>query len=98
MDDHPGILFRGGPTGRRAGLASGPDVWEVIAAIHSSGLEAEAAIASAAEWGGLSEGQVRTAIRYYAEYRGEIDDRIRRNVDGADAAEQQWLRERSALA
>ena len=31
MDEHPGIVFRGGPTGRRAALAGGPDVWEVMA-------------------------------------------------------------------
>ena len=29
MEDHPGIVFRDGPTGRRAGLAAGPDLWEV---------------------------------------------------------------------
>ena len=28
MDEHPGIVFRGGPTGPRAALAGGPDVWE----------------------------------------------------------------------
>ena len=30
MADHPGVIFKDGPTGRRAALASGPDVWEVI--------------------------------------------------------------------
>jgi hypothetical protein len=28
-DEHPLITFRDGPTGRRAGLVGGPDVWEV---------------------------------------------------------------------
>src|SRR5271169_4298675 len=28
-DEHPTITFRDGPTGRRAGLIAGPDVWEV---------------------------------------------------------------------
>jgi hypothetical protein len=28
-DEHPMITFRDGPTGRRAGLIGGPDVWEV---------------------------------------------------------------------
>lgn len=27
MDEHPGIVFRSGPAGRRAGLAGGPDIW-----------------------------------------------------------------------
>jgi len=43
MDDHPGIVFRDGPIGRRAGLAAGPDVWEIIGALRSSGLEGDEA-------------------------------------------------------
>lgn len=34
--EHPGIVFRPGPTGRRAGLAGGPDVWEVVRAVRSA--------------------------------------------------------------
>src|SRR5215472_13534584 len=36
MSEHPGIVFRPGPTGRRAGLVSGPDVWEAVRAIKSA--------------------------------------------------------------
>ncbi len=98
MEDHPGIVFRDGPTGRRAGLAGGPDVWEVIAAIRAGGLEGAAARKAAAEWGALTATQVRAAVGYYAEYGEEIDGRIRRNVEDADAAEQRWRREQDALA
>ncbi len=35
MDEHPGIVFRSGPAGRRPGLVSGADVWEVVA-VHRS--------------------------------------------------------------
>src|SRR5258708_10903006 len=34
--EHPGIVFRPGPTGRRAALAAGPDVWEVVRAVKSA--------------------------------------------------------------
>jgi hypothetical protein len=34
MADHPGILVKDGPTGRRAALAYGPDVWEVIKVVR----------------------------------------------------------------
>jgi hypothetical protein len=98
MEDHPGVVFRDGPTGRRAALAGGPDVWEVIAAVRGSGLDGEKALAAAAEWGSLSLAQVRAAVHYYAEYPREIDERIARNVEEADAAEQQWRREQHALA
>ena len=30
MADHPSVIFKDGPSGRRAALAYGPDVWEVI--------------------------------------------------------------------
>jgi hypothetical protein len=45
MEDHPGITFRDGPTGRRAALAGGPDVWEVIETLHGTGLAGEDAVA-----------------------------------------------------
>jgi hypothetical protein len=90
MDDHPGIVFRDGPTGRRAGLAAGPDVWEVIGALRSTGLEEDDVIRAAAAWSSLSVRQVRDAVGYYSEYPAEIDERIGRNEDEADAAERRW--------
>ena len=36
MGEHPGIVFRPGPTGRRAGLIGGPDVWEAVRAVKSA--------------------------------------------------------------
>jgi hypothetical protein len=90
MDDHPGIVFRDGPTGRRAGLPAGPDAWEVISALLSSGLDGDEGIQATAEWAGLSVRQVRDAIGYYSEYPAEIDERIRLNDEEADAGEQRW--------
>jgi hypothetical protein len=98
MEDHPGIVFHDGPTGRRAALAGGPDVWEVIATVQASKLAGEKALAAAAQWGSLTLSQVRAAARYYAEYSQEIDERIARNVQEADAAEQRWRREQNAAA
>ena len=90
MDDHPGIVFRDGPAGRRAGLAAGPDLWEVIGALRSSGFEGDQAIQTTAEWSGLSVRQVRDAVGYYSEYPDEIDERIRVNEEQADEAERRW--------
>src|SRR5919106_250656 len=36
MEEHPGVMFRDGPMGRRATLVGGPDVWEVIRALRSA--------------------------------------------------------------
>jgi uncharacterized protein (DUF433 family) len=98
MEDHPGIVFRDGPAGRRAGLASGPDVWEVIAAVRAGNLDGEEVFEAAADWAGLTSAQVRVAVGYYADFREEIDERIRRNIEEADAAEERWRREQNALA
>lgn len=97
MDDHPGIVFRDGPTGRRAALAGGPDVWELMATIQQGQAKGEAAVAEAARLLGLGELQVRTGVRYYSEYPEEIDERIRSNVEEADAAEDAWRREQASL-
>jgi hypothetical protein len=90
MDDHPGIVFRDGPTGRRAGVVAGPDVWEVIAALRSTCLKGDEAIQATAEFSSLTVRQVRDAVGYYSEYPDEIEERIRRNDEEADEAERRW--------
>jgi hypothetical protein len=87
MEEHIGIAFRDGPTGRRAGLAGGPDVWEVIVVLRDFGHEGPtAATKKTAAWLGLSEPQVRTAEAYYSSYPAEIDGRIEENEAAADEA------------
>jgi hypothetical protein len=98
MEDHPGVVFRDGPGGRRAGLASGPDVWQVIGVLRGSGKKGEAAVRHTAEWLDLSPDRVRAAIGYYATHTEEIDEWIRRNDHEAEAAEAAWLREQELLA
>jgi hypothetical protein len=98
MEDHPGIVFRVGPTGRRAALASGPDVWEVIETLYGTAMSGEAAIVAVAEWGNLAAAQVRAAVRYYGEFRFEIDDRIESNRAEADRQRAIWEQAQDALA
>ncbi len=98
MDEHPGIIFRNGPSGRRAALAGGPDVWEVMATLKDGEARGDAAIGATAELLELTELQVRTAVRYYSAYPEEIDERVRRNIEEADEAEAAWRLEQAALA
>jgi hypothetical protein len=98
MDEHPGIVFRGGPTGRRAALAGGPDLWEVLTTLKSGKARGEEAIAATADLLSLTDSQVRTAVRYYGAFPEEVDDRIARNANEADEAEAAWRREQAALA
>jgi hypothetical protein len=98
MDDHPGVIFRNGPTGRRAALAGGPDVWEVVMTLKGGKARGEEAIVATAGLLNLGDWQVRAAVRYYAAFPDDVDERIARNVDEADEAEAAWRREQAALA
>ncbi len=98
MEDHPGITFRDGPAGRRAALAAGPDVWEVIDTLRGTGLTGEQAIGATAKWGALTLDQVRAAVSYYGEFRAEIDERIAFNNSEADRLRAGWERAQDAIS
>jgi hypothetical protein len=95
MEAHPGIVFRSGPAGRRPGLAGGPDVWEIARVLRDQ--RGEDSLRETAALTGLSDQQVRTAARYYAEHQDEIDAWIRRVDEEADHLETAWRREQSLL-
>jgi hypothetical protein len=85
-DEHPLITFRDGPTGRRAGLVGGPDVWEVAMWLDDLAGEADAA-AALADDGIVTRPQIDAALRYRAAYPDEIAARIelhRRETATAD--------------
>jgi len=98
MEAHPGIIFRDGGTGRRAGLAAGPDVWEVVGLLRGLRGGVEQRVAKAAEQLGLSTSQVRASSRYYAEFPDEIDAEIAANDDAADRGLAAWEAERRLLS
>jgi hypothetical protein len=82
MDEYPGIVFRSGPAGRRAGLVGAPDVWEVVAVFRSFD-----DVKRTADWLDQPATAIETALRYYDDHRNEIDEWIRRNEEAAEAAE-----------
>ena len=97
MEQHPGIVFRSGPGGRRAALMGGPDVWEVVSALSGAdGGEAES-LAEIGERTGLSTDQIGAALRYYADHTDEVADWIRRVEEEAERAEASWRRGLSLL-
>ena len=103
MSEHPGIVFRPGPTGRRAGLASGPDVWEVVRAIKSAraaepGLAEDELLALVGDNTGIPARLLRIAVRYWACYPEEIDAEITAADTAEELAEVAWQRERGLLA
>lgn len=103
LADHPGVVFRDGPAGRRAALADGPDVWEVVSALHDVRVPGEAAlmgdalIAELVEVTGLSPRQIRAAVRYYAAYPDEVEARLAANRAAAEREERLWRAEQAVL-
>ena len=103
MVEHPGVIFRPGPTGRRAALAGGPDVWEVIRAVKSAHaaepeLDSDDLMSLVSGNTGVEPRLLTTAVRYWAAYPDGIDAEIAAADAAEEAAEQAWLRERQLLA
>ncbi len=74
-DEHPLITFRDGPSGRRAGLINGPDVWEIAMWIDElSG--AKDPSETLARDGAVTRAQIDVALRYRAAYPDEVQARI----------------------
>lgn len=75
-DEHPLITFRDGPTGRRAGLLGGPDVWEVIMWLADLRSSATDPVGTLTGESNLTRAQIAAAIRYQAVYPDEVAARI----------------------
>ena len=103
MMEHPGIVFRPGPTGRRAGLAVGPDVWEIIRAVKSArsaepDLTEQDLLTMVSENSGVSLRLIRVATGYWAAYPDEVNAEIEAADTAEENAERAWRRERELLA
>jgi hypothetical protein len=96
-DRHPRITFKDGPTGRRAAIVGGPDVWELVSLVEELDATGEDAVAEAAAWMSLPVDDVRAGLAYAAEYRDEIQARITLNLEAAEEAEERWRSEQELL-
>jgi hypothetical protein len=87
----PGVVYRDGPTGRRAGLVGGPDVWEVIRDLRHAPGRGMKRVENVAEETDLPVERIRLAADFYAAFPDEIDtfieadeqaaERVRRVID-----------------
>lgn len=81
-----GVIYRGGPTGRRAALAVGPDIWEVISALRHTEGTSEERVAALAEQFDLHPRHIRTAIDFAAAHRRDIEAQVAANDESAEQA------------
>lgn len=89
VEQFPGIIFRSGPTGRRAGVAGGPDVWEIVRDLKRTVAEGARdpieAVASATD---LDPTKIDLAASYYAAYPDAVDERIQMEEQAAERLRQ----------
>ena len=97
MEAHPGVVFREGPTGRRAVLVGGPEVSDVIGAVIGGDVPVEQRRSRAAELMGLSLPVVDAALTYYVDHTEEIDAELAERNRAAAEAEAAWRRRQELL-
>ena len=98
MADHPGVIFKDGPSGRRAALAYGPDVWEIIKFLREVDERGPAAIDAAAEVFAVDTSRISTVISYYGDYSDEIDAEIAEADEASAHAEAAWRVQQHLIA
>lgn len=94
--DHPGIVYRGPPADRRAALAAGPDVWEIIARLRELDGDEEDRIAMLAAESALHPRQIRTALEFASRHPDDVHARIARREQAIEQG-RQAARQRQAL-
>ena len=94
--DYPGIVFRGPAHDRRAALAAGPDVWEIVARLQELEGTEEQRISLLVAESDLHPRLVRIALDYAAEHPDEVRERIGRNRAMAEQS-RRMAQQREAL-
>jgi hypothetical protein len=98
MADHPGVIFKDGPSGCRAALAYGPDVWEVIKFLREVDERGPVAMDAAAEVFAVDTSRVSTAVSYYGDFSDEIDAEIAEAGEASVRAEAAWRIQQRLIA
>ncbi|MXV91072.1 MAG: CopG family transcriptional regulator [Acidimicrobiia bacterium] len=94
----PGIVYRAGPAGRRAGLVGGPDVWEVVRDLaHAPGRGMDRVENLAAETG-LPAASLLLAADFYTAFPEEVDALIEANERAAEEVRRQAGRREQLLS
>ncbi len=96
--DYPGIIFRGPDHDRRAALAAGPDVWEVVARLQELDGSEEHRISLLAAESDLHPRLIRIALDYAAEHADEVRQRIERSRGMAERSRAMTRHRESLLA
>jgi uncharacterized protein (DUF433 family) len=95
QDEHPMIYFRDGEGGRRpAVVGSRLAVADILATIRQN----NNSVTASAEYLELPVERVEAALRYYADYKEEVDEWAERCAAAAELERERWRRRQEALA
>lgn len=95
--DHPGIVYRGPRNARRAGLAGGPDVWEVVVRLRELAGSEEERIEELAAESSLHPRLIRAALEFAASHADDVEADIARNEEAIAVERENAERRRSLL-
>lgn len=87
--DFPGVTYRGPITDRRAALAAGPDVWEVVSRLQELRGSQEHRLQVLSQESGVPVRLARLAVDFAAAHPDEVEARIARNREAAERSRRQ---------
>lgn len=96
--DYPGIVFRGPAHDRRAALAAGPDVWEVISRLQELDGSEEQRVSVLSKESDMHPRLIRIALDYAAEHPDDVRRRIDKNRAMAQQSQAAALQREALLA
>lgn len=98
IQDYPGVVYRDGPSGRRAALAVGPDIWEVASALRFTEGSPQERIDALAEQFDLHPRHIGIAIDFFANHRAVIEAEVAANDEAAERAQEHARRRADVMA
>lgn len=96
--EYPGIVFRGPAHDRRAALAAGPDVWEIVSRLQELDGGEEQRIGLLSEESDVHPRLIRLALDYAAEHVDAVRERIASNRAAAEHSRRAALQRQALLA
>ena len=91
----PGIIYMDGPSGRRASLADGPDVWQIIRALQEVPTDQHDPVETVCIEADLCVRQIKLAVQFYEAYPNEIEAKIADNRAAARRIDEMIAERRS---
>ena len=98
MRQFPGIVYKDGPMGRRAALACGADIWEIVRDFKREPGTWDKRIANVAYYANQRPERIHLALDFYAAFPEEVDAMIAADAEAQVRVQEQIDRLERLLA